>query len=33
MKIKDLIAKTPEISEEKLLEFIENNKHFLRECM
>ena len=30
MKIKDLIAKTPEVSEEKLLEFIENNKHFLR---
>lgn len=30
MKIKDLIAKTPEVSEEKLLKFIENNKHFLR---
>ena len=30
MKIKDLIAKTPEVSEEKLLEFIEKNKHFLR---
>lgn len=30
MKIKDLIAKTPEVSEEKLLEFIENSKHFLR---
>lgn len=30
MKIKELIAKTPEISEEKLLEFIEENKHYLR---
>jgi hypothetical protein len=30
MKIKDLIAKTPEVSEEKLLEFIEKNKHYLR---
>lgn len=30
MKIKDLIAKTPEVSEEKLLEFIEKNKRFLR---
>ena len=30
MKIKDLIAKTPEVSEEKLLEFINSNKHYLR---
>lgn len=30
MKIKDLIAKTPEVSEEKLLEFIDKNKVYLR---